>query len=105
MEFFRQEYWRGLPFASLGLLPNPGIEPGSPALQADALLPEPPGKPPVLASDFPSTAWPGPLKTSRAESCEQPKQLEKVKFSGSGCDPGPQLALSPKGALLESADQ
>ena len=32
-------------------------------------------------------------------------QLEKVKFSGSGCDPGPQLALYPKGALLESADQ
>ena len=73
MEFFRQEYWRGLPFASLGLLPNPGIEPGSPTLQADALLPEPPGKPPILASDFPSTAWQGPLKTSRAESCEQPK--------------------------------
>ena len=33
----RQEYWSGLPFLSPGDLPNPGIEPGSPALQADAL--------------------------------------------------------------------
>ena len=37
MEFSRQEYWRGLPFSSPGGLPNPGIEPGSPALQADSL--------------------------------------------------------------------
>ena len=43
MEFFRQEYWSGLPFPSPGDLPNPGIEPGSPALQTDALPPEPPG--------------------------------------------------------------
>ena len=43
MEFSRQEYWSGLPFPSPGDLPNPGIEPGSPALQADALLSEPPG--------------------------------------------------------------
>ena len=33
MGFSRQEYWRGLPFPSPGDLPNPGIEPGSPALQ------------------------------------------------------------------------
>ena len=44
MEFSRQEYWRGSPFPSPGDLPNPGIEPGSSALQADALLSEPPGK-------------------------------------------------------------
>ena len=44
MEFSRQEYWSGLPFPSPGDLPNPGIEPRSPALQADALLTEPPGK-------------------------------------------------------------
>ena len=37
MGFSRQEYWSGLPFPSLGGLPNPGIEPGSPALQTDAL--------------------------------------------------------------------
>ena len=43
MEFFRQEYWSGLPFPSPGDLPNPGIKPGSPALQADSLPFELPG--------------------------------------------------------------
>ena len=38
--FSRQEYWSGLPFPSPGDLPHPGIKPGSPALQADALLTE-----------------------------------------------------------------
>ena len=42
MEFSRQEYWSGLPFPSPGDLPDPGIEPQSPSLQADALPPEPP---------------------------------------------------------------
>ena len=45
MEFSRQEFWSGLPFPSPGDLPHPGFEPGSPALQADTLLSEPPGKP------------------------------------------------------------
>ena len=45
MGFSRQEYWSGLPFPSPGDLPNPGIEPRSPAMQADALTSEPPGKP------------------------------------------------------------
>ena len=45
MGFSRQEYWSGLAFPSPGELPNPGIEPGSPTLQADALPSEPPGKP------------------------------------------------------------
>ena len=45
MGFPRQEYWNGLPFPSLGHLPDPGIEPGSHALQADSLPSEPPGKP------------------------------------------------------------
>ena len=44
MGFSRQEYWSGLPFPSPGDLPNPGIEPRSPALEADALTSEPPGK-------------------------------------------------------------
>ena len=44
MEFSLQEYWSGLPCPSPGDLPNPGIEPGSPALQAGSLLSEPPGK-------------------------------------------------------------
>ena len=45
MEFSRQQYWSGLSFPSLGDLPDPGIEPGSPALQAYSLLSESPGKP------------------------------------------------------------
>ena len=45
MGFSRQVYWSGLPFPSPGDLPNPGIEPRSPTLQADALTSEPPGKP------------------------------------------------------------
>ena len=44
MGFSRQEYWSGLPFPSSGDLPNPGIEPGSPALQADFLPTELQGK-------------------------------------------------------------
>ena len=44
MGFSRQGYWSGLPFPSPGDLPDPGIEPRSPALQADALPSEPPGK-------------------------------------------------------------
>ena len=40
MGFSRQEYWNGLPFPSPKDLPNPGIEPRSPALQADSLLTE-----------------------------------------------------------------
>ena len=45
MGFSGQEYWSGLPFPSPGDLPNRGIKPRSPALQADALSSEPPGKP------------------------------------------------------------
>ena len=44
MGFSRQEYWSGLPCPSPGNLPDPGIEPRSPELQADSLLSEPPGK-------------------------------------------------------------
>ena len=44
MGFSKQEYWSGLPFPSPGDLPDPGIEPGSPSLQANALLSKPPGK-------------------------------------------------------------
>ena len=43
--FSRQEYWSGLPIPSQGDLPNPGIKPGSPALQADCLPSEPPTRP------------------------------------------------------------
>ena len=45
MRFSRQEYWSGLPFPPPGDLPNLGFKPVSPALQADSLPTEPPGKP------------------------------------------------------------
>ena len=44
----RKEYWSGLLFPSPGDLPDPGIKPGSPTLQADSLPSEPPGKPHIL---------------------------------------------------------
>ena len=52
MAFSRPEYWSAQPFPSPGDLPNPGIEPRSPALQADSLPSEPQGKPYVL-----TTCW------------------------------------------------
>ena len=51
MGLFRQEYWSGLPFPSPRDFPDPGIEPGSPASQADALPSEPPEKPHEIFTD------------------------------------------------------
>ena len=48
MEFSRPEYWRRWPFPAPGDLPNLGIKPGSPALQADSLPAELPGKPSLI---------------------------------------------------------
>ena len=45
-----QEYWSGYPIPSPGDLPDPGIKPGSPALQSDSLPAELPGKPPELGN-------------------------------------------------------
>ena len=52
MGLSRQEYWSGLPFPSPGGLPNPGIEPESPTLQADSLPSEPPGKARVVTIGY-----------------------------------------------------
>ena len=52
MEFSRQEYWRGVPYPSPGVLPDPGIEPRSPVLQADTLTSEPPGNHLYTADQF-----------------------------------------------------
>ena len=49
MGFSTQEYWSGLPFPSPGDLPDPGIEPGSPTMQADALSHQ--GSPKVSIED------------------------------------------------------
>ena len=50
-DFSSRKYWTGLPFPPPGHLPYPGIEPGSPALQADPLPSEPPGKPSRFIND------------------------------------------------------
>ena len=52
IEFSRQEYWNGLPFPSPEDLPDPGTEPGSSALQVDAVMSEPPGKPVSYFADL-----------------------------------------------------
>ena len=49
MEFTRQEYWSELPCPSPGDFPDPGIAPGSPALQADSSLTELQGKPQIIS--------------------------------------------------------
>ena len=58
MKFSRPEYWSGEPFPSPGDLPNPGIEPRSPELQADSLPAKPPG--------FPGTCC-KPIRATRNE--------------------------------------
>ena len=65
MGFSRQEYWSGLPFPSPGDLPNPGMEPGSPPLQADSLPSELPGKPKKRMSSpwLAHTTWKGAIPT------------------------------------------
>ena len=52
MGFSSQEYWSGLPCPRPGDLPNPRIKPTSPALQADSLPPEPPGKPDTMYNAY-----------------------------------------------------
>ena len=56
MGFSSQEYWSGLPFPSPVDLPDPGIKPRSPALQADGLTSEPPGKP-ITLDCFEANHW------------------------------------------------
>ena len=67
MRFSRQEYWSGLPFPSPGDLPDPGIEPGFPTLEADTLTSEPPGKPnlhSICQQIWKTQQWPQDWKRS-----------------------------------------
>ena len=66
MRFSRQGYWSGSPFPSPGDLPNPGIEAGCPALQADTLLTELQGKPGIQMTA---------LKTERLIQDTRPSSL------------------------------
>ena len=69
VEFSRQKYWSGLPFPSPGDFPNPGIEPRSPALQADALPTEPPGKPKNTWAAYPFSRGSSQPKNQTEDSC------------------------------------
>ena len=68
--FSRQEYWSGSPFASPGDLPNPGIEPGSPALKADSLLSEPPRKKAHMGLQKPMVKFSGILQDKNIYTME-----------------------------------
>ena len=74
MGFSRQECWSGLPFPSPGDLPDPGIEPRSPTLQADALPSDPPGKP-LDSSD--NCIW----KSKWRQNAEMTSKMQNVEES------------------------
>ena len=81
MGFSRQEYWSGLPFPSPGGLPDPGIEPRSPALEAEALTSEPPGKPRLRTEPMVRVA--GGLHFQRTTVFETTKeQITNERFGG-----------------------
>ena len=67
MDFSRQEYWSGLLFLSPGDLPDPGIKPWSPALQADSLPSEPPEKLNVKITKNPRNLKPRRKESSHKE--------------------------------------
>ena len=86
MGFSRQEYWSGLPFPSPGDLPDPGIKPRSPSLQADSLPAEPPGKPSYVS---------GPILNAQYI-------LKDYIFISTLCDENYYVYLSLFGLLLQT---
>ena len=86
MGFPRQEYWSGLPFPFPGDLPDWGIEPEPPTLQADSLTTEPPGKPILLYAlvaklcQILATPWTSPPGSS-VHGILQARILEWVAIS------------------------
>ena len=75
MGFSSQEYWSVLPFPSPGDLPNPGIEPRSPALQADALLSEAPGSMKFCRTSYIRRALSTLQQEDQPLLCERPSSL------------------------------
>ena len=82
MAFSRQEYWSGLPFPSPGDLPDPGIEPGSPAFQEDTLTSEPPGKGTNSIMGFPGSS------VGKESACRAGDTRDAGSIPGSGRSPG-----------------
>ena len=84
MGFSRQEHWSGVPFPSPGDLPDPGMEPRSPALRADCLPSAPPGKPPEggdmcihIADSFHSAAETDNTVKQLCSNLKRKKKLQK----------------------------
>ena len=77
MKFYRPEYWSGQPFPSPGDLPNPGIKPGSPALQADS-LPTELSRKPIRHSD-PVDLSPSPCRTTILSLFLSPRVLLELQ--------------------------
>ena len=91
MGFSRQGYWNGLPLPSPGDLPNPGIEPSSPTLQADALSSEPPGGDIYICTSWctaenttTSQSNRPPIKTNEQKSKEATLDGEQFSAGGGG---------------------
>ena len=71
MRLSRQEYWSSLPFPPPGDLPDPGVEPSSPAREARFCTTEPPGKPQVWVTQCVKGGWHG-CRTCVWHCCEDP---------------------------------
>ena len=96
MEFSRQEYWSGLPFPSPGDFPDPGTEPMSPSLQADALPSEPPEKHKVKVKSLSRvrlSATPWTVAYQAPPSMELSKQVywSGLPFPSPGDLPDPEI--------------
>ena len=85
MGFSKQEYWNGLSFPSPGYLPDPGIKPGSPSLQAEALPSEPPGKSILLCLH--RLNWVIKEKEYGSQHCSLLKWSEVTQLCLTLCDP------------------
>ena len=84
MEFSRPEYWSGWSFPSPGDLPNPGIEPRPPKLQADSLPAEPQGKPKNTEVGIPSIPSPADLANPGIEPGYVTLQADSLQSELSG---------------------
>ena len=99
MGLSRQEYWSGLPFPFPGDLPNPGIEPGSPAWQADALSSEPPGNSHQGSSS--NTFFMNQHVCGGRQEQKEPRELQSTSYKENlpACEDVPD-SLGPYGSLL-----
>jgi len=91
VEFSRQEFWSGLPCPSPGDLPDPGIKPGFPSLQADSLSSESPGKPKVLAAQSCPNLY-------DLMGCNRILEWVIIPFSRRSSDPG----IEPRSPMLQA---